>query len=58
MLTVGEEEFRQATALAQTGQKTQAIAAFEKLQKEYHGSWIDRAAGERLKRLRAAEKKN
>jgi hypothetical protein len=53
MLTLGEEEFRQANALERTGKVAEALAAFEKLQAEYRDSWIDRAATERLKKLRA-----
>ena len=44
MLTVGEEEFNQAAALARAGKTKEAIAAFEKLRAEYRGSWIDRVA--------------
>jgi hypothetical protein len=51
MLTVGEEEFNQAAALARAGKTEEAIAAFEKLRKDYRGSWIDRVAEERLKAL-------
>ncbi len=52
-LTVGEEEFRQASNLAQQGKRDEAIAAFERLRREYPATWIDRRAGERLERLRA-----
>ncbi len=55
MLTVGEEEFNQAAALAGAGKTKEAIAAFEKLRAEYRGSWIDRVAGERLAQLRSGE---
>jgi predicted amidohydrolase len=51
MLTVGEEEFRQAAALAQEGQTTEAIAAFERLRREYRGTWIDRVSQARLTQL-------
>jgi len=51
MLTVGEEEFKAAEALARAGNKDQAIAAFQKLRKSYRGSWIDRVSAERLKTL-------
>jgi predicted amidohydrolase len=54
MLTVGEEEFRQAEALARAGKTKEAIAAFEKLRIEYRGSWIDRVALQRLETLRQA----
>lgn len=57
MLTVGEAEFQQAVALAQAGKTTEAIAAFERLRQEYRGSWIDRAAAERLTKLRAEEQR-
>lgn len=52
MLTVGEEEFNQATALVREGKTQEAIAAFEKLRIQYPGTWIDRVAGERLASLR------
>src|SRR5262245_9654330 len=55
MLTVGEEEFNQAAALARAGKVKEAIAAFEKLRKEYRGSWIDRVARERLAVLRGEQ---
>jgi predicted amidohydrolase len=52
VLTVGEEEFKKANELAGHGQSVEAIAAFERLQREYPDSWIDRRAGERLAKLR------
>jgi len=52
MLTVGEEEFQQAGALERAGKTNEAIAAFEKLRQDYRDSWIDRAARERLEKLR------
>jgi hypothetical protein len=51
MLTVGEEEFKQAGALERAGKSNQAIRAFERLRKEYPGTWIDRRAQERLAKL-------
>ena len=51
-LTVGEEEFQQASALQRAGKTNEAVAAFEKLRVEYRGSWIDRVAQERLDKLR------
>ncbi len=51
VLTIGEEEFRQAEALARGGRSGEAIAAFSRLRKEYHGSWIERVATERLRTL-------
>lgn len=47
-LTVGEEEFRQAEQLARAGEREKATAAFERLRREYPGTWIDRQAHERL----------
>src|SRR5262245_19168489 len=47
-LTVGEDEFRQANALIGRGQTAEAIAAFERLRKEYPATWIDRRSEERL----------
>jgi hypothetical protein len=56
-ITVGEEEFNRAAALARAGKTKEAIAAFERLRKEYRGSWIDRVARERLAKLRAGQGK-
>jgi predicted amidohydrolase len=53
VLTIGEEEFRQAEALARAGSRTDAVEAFSRLRSKYRGSWIDRVAAERLKTLRA-----
>jgi hypothetical protein len=53
ILTVGEEEFRSASALAAAGKTVEAIRAFERLRREYPDSWIDREAKARLVRLRA-----
>jgi predicted amidohydrolase len=55
MLTVGEEEFNQAAAMARAGKTQEAIAAFERLRSEYRGSWIDRVARERLEVLRVQQ---
>ena len=52
VLTVGEEEFRQAETLAREGKIAEAITAFERLRNEYRGSWIDRVAAQRLQTLR------
>jgi predicted amidohydrolase len=57
MLTVGEEEFKQAAALAAAGKIDEAVAAFEKLCTEYPATWIDRVARERLASLRARQHK-
>jgi hypothetical protein len=58
VLTIGEEEFRQAATLAREGKTAEAVAAFERLRTEYRGSWIDRVAIERLRTLRQANDKN
>jgi hypothetical protein len=52
-LTVGEEEFKHANALIGRGQSDEAIAAFERLRKEYPATWIDRRSQERLGKLRS-----
>jgi predicted amidohydrolase len=52
VLTIGEEQFNQAEALARKGQTDAAIAAFARLREEYPGSWIDRVAAQRLETLR------
>jgi hypothetical protein len=51
VLTIGEEEFRQAEALSRAGKADEAITAFSRLRIEYRGSWIDRVAKERLAKL-------
>jgi predicted amidohydrolase len=51
VLTIGEEQFRQAEALARAGKTSEAIAAFGRLRTEYPGSWIERVARERLRTL-------
>ena len=53
VLTIGEEEFRQAEALVRAGNTAEAIAAFGRLRSKYRGSWIDRVATERLKTIRS-----
>jgi hypothetical protein len=55
ILTVGEEQFREASALVRQGRTEEAIRAFEQLIHEYPDSWIDRQARIRLTRLRAPE---
>lgn len=57
MLTVGDEEFKQAEALARGGKTDEAIAVFERLRKEYRGSWIDRVSRQRLEALRSRQEK-
>ena len=52
MLTVGDEEFKAAQGLLAAEKTNEAIEAFEKLQTEYRGTWIDRVATERLVKLR------
>ena len=51
VLTIGEEEYRQAEALVRAGKNDDAITAFVRLRSKYRGSWIDRVATERLKTL-------
>jgi predicted amidohydrolase len=55
-LTTGNERFHDAETLARKGMTKEAIAAFEKLQTEYHGSWVDREATKRLEQLRGQRK--
>ncbi|WP_161604411.1 nitrilase-related carbon-nitrogen hydrolase [Roseiconus nitratireducens] len=52
VLTIGEEEFRQAESLVRAEKTAEAIEAFARLRKKYRGSWIDRVAQERLTTLR------
>jgi predicted amidohydrolase len=55
VLTVGEEEFRAADALARAGKTDEASEAFQRLRAEYRDSWIDRRAQERLATLRPGD---
>jgi len=57
VLTTGEEEFQQAESLARAGRTSDAIAAFDRLRTEYRGSWIERVATERLRKLRHSKDK-
>ncbi len=50
-LTVGEDEFKQANSLIGSGRTEEAIAAFQRLRKEYPATWIDRRSEERLTKL-------
>ena len=52
VLTTGEERFNKAEALARAGKTEEAIRLFEQLCEECPTSWIDRAARERLRKLR------
>jgi len=54
-LTVGEDEFREANKLVGAGKIDEARAAFERLQKEYPDTWIDRRSEERLAKLGPGE---
>ena len=58
VLTIGEDQFRQAEALARAGKTGEAIAAFGQLRTEYRGSWIERVAKERLQTLRDSKDNN
>ncbi|MEO8425959.1 MAG: tetratricopeptide repeat protein, partial [Verrucomicrobiota bacterium] len=53
-LTVGEEEFKHASGLAQLGKTDEAITAFERLRQEFPATWIDRRSQERLAKLQPA----
>ena len=53
-LTMGEEEFKQANTLIRNGDTAKAIAAFQRLRREYPATWIDRRAEERLAKLQPA----
>jgi len=55
MLTTGEERFREAEALERAGDTAQAAATYEKLRAELPGTWIDRAAQQRLASIRTAK---
>jgi predicted amidohydrolase len=49
---VGDERFRRAAALQREGKREEATRAFEALLEEFPGTWIERAARERLTELR------
>jgi predicted amidohydrolase len=51
VLTVGQDEFKAAEALARSGKTDEARAAYEQLRREYRDSWIDRVATQRLEAL-------
>jgi len=55
MLTTGEERFREAEALDRAGNTAQATAIYEKLRAELPDTWIDRAAKQRLARIRVGD---
>lgn len=52
VLTIGEEEFNRAAKMADAGRTDEALAAFERLRREYPGSWIDRVSVQRIEALR------
>ncbi len=51
-LTIGEERFREAEALFNSGRTADAIAAFEKLHADFPRTWIDRLSRQRLEKIR------
>jgi hypothetical protein len=51
VLTIGEEQFREAETLVRAGKREEAIRAFEKLRTDYPNSWIDRVSRDRLAKL-------
>ncbi len=51
VLTVGEEEFKEANRLVANGKVGEAATEFERLRREYADSWIDRRSQERLAKL-------
>jgi predicted amidohydrolase len=55
VLTTGEERFKEAEALARAGKTEEAIRLLERLCEECRTSWIERAARERLRKLRPPE---
>jgi hypothetical protein len=54
VLTTGEKRFQEAEALARSGKIDEAIGLFERLCEECRTSWIDRAARERVQKLRTS----
>jgi predicted amidohydrolase len=57
VLTVGQEEFKAADALARSGKTDDAVAAYQRLRREYRGSWIDRVSEQRLAVLQSKAEK-
>lgn len=53
-LTIGEERFRDAEALLNSGKTADAIAAFEKLRTDFPRTWIDRVSRQRLEKIRGS----
>ena len=53
-LTVGEEQWGEASALLRRGQTNEAISAFARLREEYPGTWIDRRSQEVLAKIEPA----
>jgi predicted amidohydrolase len=51
-LTVGEERFKEASALQREGKRDEAVRAFEALVADYPDTWIDRVARERIAALK------
>ncbi|HSB16527.1 MAG TPA: nitrilase-related carbon-nitrogen hydrolase [Bryobacteraceae bacterium] len=51
-MTVGSDRFSKAEALLRAGRTEEAIRAFEKLRADYPTTWIDRAAGAHLAKLK------
>ncbi|MEX2559196.1 MAG: nitrilase-related carbon-nitrogen hydrolase, partial [Pirellulales bacterium] len=47
-LTVGEERFKAAEALARAGERDEAMRAFQQLTRDFPYTWIDRVSRERL----------
>jgi predicted amidohydrolase len=56
-LSVGEEEFKEASQLQQLGKTEAAITSFERLRNVYPDTWIDRVSQQRLAKLQSARPK-
>lgn len=56
-LTVGERDYQRANNLLAKGRTDEAVAAFERLRKEYPATWIDRRSQEQLATLQQAAPK-
>jgi len=56
-LTIGEEEFQEANKLVQSSSTAEAVDAFQRLRREYPGTWIDRRSEERLAQLQPVTSK-
>ncbi|MFN7993410.1 MAG: carbon-nitrogen hydrolase family protein [Bryobacteraceae bacterium] len=51
-LTIGEQRFAEAEALARSGKSSEAAQAFARLRADFPGTWIEREAESRLSKIK------